>query len=65
MVRPKGEAPPRESRVSFLVNEEEGRMLKELAEADSRSQSNWLRQIIRAQHGARFGAKKKGGAKTR
>jgi hypothetical protein len=37
---------------AFILAEDEHEMLRELAEKDGRSAANWLRMVIRREHGA-------------
>ncbi len=53
---PRGE--PRGRKFTFVLTEEERSMLEQLAAADQRSSSDWIRVTIREAYDARFGGKK-------
>lgn len=48
------------SRFAFLISDEERAMLEQLAERARRTAGDWMRQTIRDQHAAVFGAKRRG-----
>jgi hypothetical protein len=49
----------REIRFSMLYDEDEQRMLEELARSEDRSAAAWVRLVIRREHQAKFGAPSK------
>lgn len=48
-------ASKKENKVTFVCDDRELAMVRELAAADDRAVSDWLRRAVRQAHAARFG----------